>query len=50
MIKAKTDKVDVLTASIGDKIKRIGDLGVKIVALKEDLSYAEETLLWTNGF
>jgi chromosome segregation ATPase len=45
LIRAKTDEVDALTASIEDKIKRIGDLGVKIVALKEDLSDAEESLV-----
>jgi chromosome segregation ATPase len=50
LIKAKTDEVDALTASIEDKIKRIGDLGVKIVALKEDLSDAEESLLEDKKF
>jgi chromosome segregation ATPase len=50
LIKAKTDEVDALTASIEDKIKRIGDLGVKIVALKEDLSDAEESLLEDKQF
>jgi len=50
LIKAKTDEVDALTASIEDKIKRIGDLGVKIVAMKEDLSDAEESLLEDKKF
>jgi len=50
LIKAKTDEVDALTASIEDKIKRIGDLGVKIVALKEDLSDSEESLLEDKKF
>merc|ERR1719224_234965 len=50
LIKAKTDEVDALTASIEDKIKRIGDLGVKIVALKQDLSDAEESLLEDKKF
>merc|ERR1719498_1031472 len=50
LIKAKTDEVDALTASIEDKIKRLGDLGVKIVAMKEDLSDAEESLLEDKKF
>ena len=32
--KAKTAEIDVCTASIDDKMKRIGDLGVKFVPMK----------------
>merc|ERR1719498_1288697 len=45
LIRAKTSEVDALTASIEDKIKRIGDLGIKIVGMKEDLTDAEESLV-----
>ena len=45
LIKAKTAEIDACTASIEDKMKRIGDLGVKIVGMKEDLSDAEESLV-----
>merc|ERR1719421_797130 len=45
LVKAKTAEIDACTASIEDKMKRIGDLGVKIVGMKEDLSDAEESLV-----
>jgi len=45
LVKAKTAEIDACTSSIEDKMKRIGDLGVKIVGMKEDLSDAEESLV-----
>merc|ERR1719183_2289927 len=45
LMKAKTAEVEALTESIEEKTKRIGDLGVKIVGMKEDLSDAEESLV-----
>jgi chromosome segregation ATPase len=45
LVKAKTAEIDACTAAIEDKMKRIGDLGVKIVGMKEDLSDAEESLV-----
>jgi len=50
LMKAKTAEVDALTEAIEEKTKRIGDLGVKIVGLKEDLSDSEESLLEDKKF
>merc|ERR1719237_195012 len=49
-MKSKTAEIDALTEAIEEKTKRIGDLGVKIVALKEDLSDSEESLLEDKKF
>merc|ERR1719436_1300900 len=49
-MKAKTAEVEALTESIELKTKQIGDLGVKIVGLKQDLSDAEESLLEDKKF
>merc|ERR1719262_2079791 len=49
-MKAKTAEVEALTESIELKTKKIGDLGVKIVGLKEDLTDAEESLLEDKKF
>ena len=38
-------EVDALTASIEEKTQRIGNLGVKIGGLKQDLNVAEESLI-----
>ena len=38
LIKAATAEVEALTESIEEKTKRIGDLGVKVVGLKQHLS------------
>merc|ERR550514_2704241 len=37
LMEAKQKEVDALTKAIEDKIKRIGELGIEIVNLKEDL-------------
>merc|ERR1719453_3033843 len=50
LISAKTREVDALTAAIEEKIKRIGDLGVSIVQMKEDLSDTEEALIEDKKF
>lgn len=44
MVAAKTKDIEALTASIDDTTSAIGELGVQIVQMKEDLSYAEEKL------
>ena len=38
-------EVDALTASIEEKTQRIGNLGVKIGGLKQDVTVAEESLI-----
>merc|ERR1719162_400532 len=50
LMKAKTAEVEALTEQIEEKAKRIGDLGVKIVGMKNDLSDAEESLLEDKKF
>jgi len=50
LMKAKTAEVEALTESIELKTQRIGDLGVKIVGLKQDLTDAEESLLEDKKF
>jgi len=50
LMKAKTAEVDALTASIEEKTQRIGNLGVKIVGLKQDLTDSEESLVEDKKF
>merc|ERR1719361_2802368 len=50
LMKAKTAEVEALTESIEEKTKRIGNLGVEIVGLKQDLTDAEESLLEDRKF
>jgi len=50
LMKAKTAEVESLTEQIEEKTKRIGDLGVKIVGMKQDLSDAEESLVEDKKF
>jgi len=50
LMKAKTAEVEALTDSIELKTKKIGDLGVKIVGLKQDLTDSEESLLEDKKF
>lgn len=45
LIAAKTAEVDALTAAIEEKTVRIGELGVEIVQMKQDLSDSEGSLL-----
>jgi len=50
LIKAKTQEVQALTEAIETHTKRIGDLGVKIVGMKQELSDAEESLVEDKKF
>jgi len=50
LIAAKTREVDALTAAIEEKIKRIGNLGVSIVQMKEDLSDTQAALIEDKKF
>lgn len=50
LMKAKTSEVEALTESIELKTKKIGDLGVKIVGLKQDLTDSEESLMEDKKF
>jgi chromosome segregation ATPase len=50
LMSAKTREVEALTAAIEEKIKRIGDLGVSIVQMKNDLSDTQEALLEDKKF
>jgi chromosome segregation ATPase len=45
LVAAKTKEIYALIASIEDKTTAIGELGVQIVSMKEDLSDCEVTLL-----
>merc|ERR1719465_309038 len=50
LMKAKTAEVEALTASIEAKTQRIGEVGVEIVGLKNDLSDAEASLVEDKKF
>jgi len=50
LVAAKTKEIEALTASIEDKTSAIGELGVQIVQMKEDLSDAEDGLLEDKKF
>jgi len=50
LIAAKTAEVDALTAAIEEKTVRIGELGVEIVQMKQDLSDSEGSLLEDKKF
>jgi len=50
LMAAKTKEVNALTAAIETKLVRIGDLGVKIVEMKEDLSDTEKALIEDTKF
>ena len=50
LMKAKTAEVEARTESVEEKTKYIGDLGVKIVGMKEDLSDSEESLMEHKKF
>jgi len=50
LMAAKTAEAEALTASIQSKIERIGELGVAIVELKEDLSDTEAAYMADNSF
>merc|ERR1719379_2570554 len=50
LMAAKTKEVEALTKSIEEKIKRIGDLGVSIAQMKEDLDDTQKALLEDKKF
>jgi len=50
LVKAKTDEINALTAAIEDKTQRIGDLGVQIVGMKDDLADVADSLLEDKKF
>jgi len=50
LIKAKTSEVEALTAAIEEKMVRIGELGVEIVQMKEDLSDTQASLVDDKKF
>jgi len=47
---AKKKEIDALTASIEKKMHRVGELGVDIVEMQEDLSDTEKTLMADKEF
>merc|ERR1712013_264962 len=50
LMAAKKKEVDALTASIEKKIKQIGELGIEIVEMQEDLSDTEKSLMADKEF
>jgi len=50
LMSAKTKEIDALTAAIEDKTVRIGEIGVQIVEMKEDLSDTELALMGDSKF
>merc|ERR550514_2437164 len=50
LMAAKQKEVDSLTKAIEDKMKRMGELGIEIVNLKEDLDDTAETLAEDKKF
>jgi chromosome segregation ATPase len=50
LMNAKTKEVNALTEAIEKKTVRVGELGIEIVQLKEDLSDTEESLLEDKKF
>merc|ERR1719382_2167884 len=50
LMAAKKAEVDALTAAIEKKLKQIGELGIEIVEMKEDLSDTEAALIADKKF
>merc|ERR1719337_554693 len=50
LMAAKTREIDALTKSIEEMIKRIGDLGVSIARMMEDLDDTQKALLEDKKF
>merc|ERR1719183_1926335 len=50
LMAAKQKEVDSLTQAIEDKTKRVGEVGIKIVNLKEDLEDTKESLAEDKKF
>merc|ERR1719335_2134931 len=45
LMSSKTTEVETLTAAIEEKLVRVGELGVSIAQMKNDLTDTEETLM-----
>jgi len=50
MMESKGEEVEALTASIDEKMKLVGELGVDIIEMKEDLSDTEAALMKDKEF
>jgi len=50
LMKAKTKEVETLSESIETKVREVGELGVSIIEMKEDLTGSEATLLADQKF
>merc|ERR1719359_800976 len=50
LMAAKTKEVDAATKAIEDKLTRIGELGVEIVNMKDDLTDTEASLIEDTKF
>jgi len=50
LMRAKTQEVEALTASIEKKLMEVGELGVSIVAMKDDLTDTEAALVADKEF
>merc|ERR1711933_301473 len=50
MMESKGEEVEALTASIDEKMKLVGELGVDIIEMKEDLTDTEATLMKDKDF
>merc|ERR1719242_376874 len=50
LMAAKKEEVDALTAAIEKKLKQIGELGIEIVEMKEDLTDTEAALIADKEF
>merc|ERR1719478_321009 len=50
LVAAKTKEINALTAQIESKTAQVGDLGVKLVTLKEDLDDTTKSLMEDEAF
>merc|ERR1711935_1267624 len=50
MLVSKGEEVEALTASIDEKMKLVGELGVDIIEMKEDLTDTEAALMKDKEF
>merc|ERR1719337_787110 len=50
LVSAKTKEINALTKSIESKMSRVGELGVELVTLKEDLDDTTKSLMEDEAF
>merc|ERR1719222_969289 len=50
LVKAKKKEIEALTSTVEAKTKQIGELGVAIVTMKEDLAVTQDTLAEDKAF